>query len=91
LKNSSKQISTLTFIGYKRHFRRGFTASGGSLYLITTPLNVFVSPANLPLTSNDGFETSSAAPVCLKVIELVCSKRVEIMKSFRLLKRATFL
>ncbi|KAJ3597810.1 hypothetical protein NHX12_001327 [Muraenolepis orangiensis] len=41
LKRTSQQLK-----GYRRHLRLGMCASGGSLYLMTTPQKVFVSSVN---------------------------------------------
>lgn len=46
--------------GYKRHLLFGMRASGGSLYLITTPLNVLVSSTKAPDSSKFGFSFSAA-------------------------------
>lgn len=45
---------------YKRQPFVGFRASGGSLYLSTTPLNVFVSAASLPELAKFGPAGGSA-------------------------------
>lgn len=45
--------------GYSRHLRLGMRASGGSLYLITTPRNVFVSSVSAPDSSKFGFSFST--------------------------------
>lgn len=45
--------------GYSRHLRLGMRASGGSLYLITTPRNVFVSSVSAPDSSKLGFSLSA--------------------------------
>lgn len=45
--------------GYSRHLRLGMRASGGSLYLITTPRNVFVSSVRAPDSSKLGFSLST--------------------------------
>lgn len=44
--------------GYNRHLRFGFLASGGSLYLITTPLYVFVSSVSFPDRAKFGLSFS---------------------------------
>ncbi len=49
--------------GYSRHLRLGIRASGGSLYLITTPRNVFVSSVSAPDSSKLGFSFSAGAAV----------------------------
>lgn len=46
--------------GYNRHLLLGILASGGSLYLITTPLYVFVSSTRAPESSKLGFSLSAA-------------------------------
>lgn len=58
-----KIIQTLN--GYKRHRAFGSLASGGSLYLIITPLNMFVSSKSFPLVSKQGFSRSSSLSVFL--------------------------
>lgn len=40
--------------GYSRHLRLGMRASGGSLYLMTTPLKVLVSSVSAPDSSKLG-------------------------------------